>query len=126
MPAPSAIAGYRTIIAVVIGVVLKLLAAKGLLHGNEIISIQETVVDLVMFGLSFVSDAFAVYYRLKATTAGALANPELVRQTAIEVISNHAEEAKKISDELAELMKQHDAINEKIIALGKANNVGTK
>ena len=119
------LSGYRTIISVVVGLVLKLLAAKGMLHGDQI-GLQDAIVDTVFLCLSFVADGFTIYFRMKAEKPGALADPEAIKQAAIELVTKHQDEAQKVANELAELLKEHDRINQKLIQMGQVKNAENK
>lgn len=126
MPTQSVISGYRTIIAVAVSMVLKLLVAKGFLHSGEVQTMQDTIVDLTVFLLSFVSDGFAIYFRMIAAKPGPLAKPELVLDAAIQTVKDHTDDAKKVSTELSDLLKEHAAISQKIIAMGKGTVINAE
>lgn len=75
------LSGYRTIIAVAISLVLKVLAAKGVI-GTTGESDASLITDGLLLLASGVSDLLAIWFRLRAEKPGQLSDTAILNRAA--------------------------------------------
>lgn len=73
--------GYRTILAIAISLVLKILAAKGVI-GGAAESDASLITDGVLLLASGISDLLAIWFRLRADKPGQLSDTAILSRAA--------------------------------------------
>jgi hypothetical protein len=97
--------GYRTVFTIALSSLLKLLAARGILDQSAT-GYANDITDLVFLILSFVADGLSIWFKLRSTGPGQLADPKAVTAALVKRAETDSQKLVDAIDKANELIKQ--------------------